>query len=216
MNGQSNCDYFRGVNFHVKTLANSEAVVACLPSYTVDGKKFELKDIDDSIRLGQEMINFNVIKAIRGDPRDKQASPTAPRFVIYDDKAVMTKTGLYTAVDNTTTEMTMFWLVLVIFCIIALMCFRLWPIWLKKGIWYISFYLLVFIVVSGILRVILWGILYHFGLEFWLFPNYFVDSNDPRDSFLPIYSFEVREDMFDFKTNVLRVFSGALIVYLCW
>ena len=88
----------------------------------------------------------------------------------------------------------MLWLGLVIFIIIALMCFRLWPLWLKKVIWYISFYLLVFLVVTAFLRVIIWGILYHFGLEFWLFPNYFIDSNDPRDSFLPVYSFEVRED----------------------
>jgi translocation protein SEC62 len=96
------------------------------------------------------------------------------------------------------------------------MCFRLWPLWLKKIIWYISFYLLVFLVVTAILRLILWGILYHFGLEFWLFPNYFIDSNDPRDSFLPVYSFEVREDCFDFKSIIFRIISGSLIVYMAY
>lgn len=110
----------------------------------------------------------------------------------------------------------MLWLGLIVVIILALMCFRLWPVWLKKGIYLMSFYLLVFLVVSAFLRVILWGILYHFGLEFWLFPNYFIDSNDPRDSFLPLYSAEVREDMMDFKTNVLRVFSGALLIYSSW
>lgn len=86
--------------------------------------------------------------------------------------------------------------------------------WLKKGIWYISFYLLVFLIVTAILRVILWGILYHFGLEFWLFPNYFVDSNDPRDSFLPVWSFEVRDDATDVGSILFRLVSGALIVYM--
>ena len=103
---------------------------------------------------------------------------------------------------------------LIIFAILALMCFRLWPLWLKKAIWYISFYLLVFLIVTAILRVIIWGILYHFGMEFWLFPNYFIDSNDPRDSFLPVWSFEIREDMADIKSIVFRLCSGALIVYM--
>ena len=107
----------------------------------------------------------------------------------------------------------MYWILLVVI-VIALMCFRLWPLWLKKGIWYISFYLLVFLVVTAILRLILWLILYHFGMEFWLFPNYFVDSNDPRDSFLPVYSFEIRDDALDWKSIVFRLLSGAMIVYM--
>lgn len=106
------------------------------------------------------------------------------------------------------------WLALVVVIIIALMCFRLWPMWLKKGIWYISFYLLVFLIGAAILRVILWGILYHFGLEFWLFPNYFVDSNDPRDSFLPVYSFEIRADFSEIRSIIFRIISGSLIVYM--
>ena len=98
--------------------------------------------------------------------------------------------------------------------ILALMCFRLWPLWLKKGIWYLSFYLLVFLFLTAILRLILWGILYHFGMEFWLFPNYFIDSNDPRDSFLPLWSFEIRGDAVDPKSIIFRLASGALIVYM--
>lgn len=103
---------------------------------------------------------------------------------------------------------------LIIFAIIACMCFRLWPIWLKKGIWYLSFYLLVFLVVTAIFRVILWGFLYHFGFEVWLFPNYWIDSNDPRDSFLPVWSYEVRDDMFEFRSIIFRIISGSLIVYM--
>lgn len=94
------------------------------------------------------------------------------------------------------------------------MCFRLWPLWLKKAIWYISFYLLVFLIVTAFVRVILWAMGYHVGLEFWLFPNYFIDSNDPRDSFLPIYSFEVRDDFSDWKSIIFRLISGSLIVYM--
>ena len=96
------------------------------------------------------------------------------------------------------------------------MCFRLWPLWLKKGIWYISFYLLVFLAVTAVLRLILWGFLYHFGIEFWLFPNYFIDSNDPRDSFWPLTSYEVRADFADIRSIIFRIASGSLISYMIY
>jgi len=86
--------------------------------------------------------------------------------------------------------------------------------WLKKGIWYVSFYLLVFLAVTAVLRLIIWLVLYHFGMEFWLFPNYFIDSNDPRDSFWPIYSFEIREDAADPRSIIFRIASGSLIAYM--
>jgi len=119
-------------------------------------------------------------------------------------------------VDTTTQSTQTLYLVIVAVIILSLMCFRLWPMWLKKGIWYISFYLLVFLIVTAFLRLIIWGILYHFGLEFWLFPNYFIDSNDPRDSFWPLTSFEIRDDQFDPRSMIFRLFSGALIVYMSY
>jgi len=138
-----------------------------------------------------------------------------PKYVNPVQKAFNDK-GLYMVLEDKKEEekSQKMWLALLIVVVIVLMCFRLWPMWLKKGIWYISFYLLVFLIGAAILRVILWGILYHFGLEFWLFPNYFVDSNDPRDSFLPVYSFEVRGDFADFRSIIFRVISGSLIVYM--
>ena len=110
----------------------------------------------------------------------------------------------------------MMWLGIIAFIILALMCFRLWPMWLKKGIWYISFYLLIFLAVTAVLRLVLWCILYHFGMEFWLFPNYFIDSNDPRDSFWPIHSFEIREDAADARSIIFRLCSGSLIAYMAY
>ena len=122
----------------------------------------------------------------------------------------MNDKGIYMILEEENKQTQQIYLILVVIVILALMCFRLWPLWLKKVIWYISFYLLVFLAVTAVLRLILWGFLYHFGLEFWLFPNYFIDSNDPRDSFLPVYSFEVREDCFDYKSIIFRIASGSL------
>lgn len=125
----------------------------------------------------------------------------------------MSEKGIYTIIDNTSEFTQQLWLVGTVLLVLCLLCFRLWPMNVKKGVYLCSFYLLVFLIATGFIRVILWGILYHFGLEFWLFPNYFIDSNDPRDSFLPVYSFEVREDAVDIKSILLRLISGALIIY---
>ena len=164
------------------------------------------------------MLDYGVIQMLTADPGMMQPSETTPKFVIELDERQgggrMKEKGIYTVIDTTTSSTQTMWLVLTVVVIIALMCFRLWPLWLKKVIWYISFYLLVFLIVTAVVRFILWGVLYHFGIEFWLFPNYFIDSNDPRDSFLPVYSFEIRDDQFEVGSIILRIVSGALIVYL--
>lgn len=127
----------------------------------------------------------------------------------------MTDKGIYMIMENEgDNKYQQLYLGLLVIAVLACMCFRLWPLWLKKAIWYVSFYLLVFLVVTAFLRVILWGILYHFGFEVWLFPNYWIDSNDPRDSFLPVWSAEIRDDMFEFRSIIFRLISGSLIVYM--
>ena len=211
---RSNVDYFRGVNFHVAVLQHKDKIMQMIPTFIKEGLINKLDTMDDSIRLGNMMIVTRNVVQVKGDPRIVgTANEKCPKYVV-PDKNPFSEKGIYMVLEKENKQKQSFYLVLVVIAILALMCFRLWPLWLKKAIWYISFYLLVFLIVTAILRVILWGILYHFGLEFWLFPNYFIDSNDPRDSFLPVYSFEVRSDATDIKSIIFRLASGALIVYM--
>jgi len=211
---RSNVDYFRGVNFHLAVLSNKEKILSMIPTFVNEKLVTSLDTMADSIRLGNMLLVSRSVVQVRGDPRIVgTANEKCPRYVI-PDKAPFSEKGIYMMLEKENKQKQSFYLLLIVFVILALMCFRLWPLWLKKGIWYISFYLLVFLIVTAVLRLILWGILYHFGLEFWLFPNYFIDSNDPRDSFLPIYSFEVRGDAVDFKSIIFRIASGALIAYM--
>ena len=175
--------------------------------------------MEDSIRLGQMMILYRTFIQIRKDPRIVQAgNEKTPKYLVPEKPtAPMTETGIYMLMEKEGDKKTAgLYLGLMIVAVLALMCFRLWPLWLKKGIWYISFYLLVFLVVTAFLRVILWGFFYHFGLEIWLFPNYWIDSNDPRDSFLPVWSAEKRGDMFEIRSIVFRMISGSLCVYMIY
>ena len=170
--------------------------------------------MEDSVKLGTCMQLTETIIAVQKDPRlVNQGSEKIPKYIV-PTKHAMTDKGIYMFVEKEDKQTQSLYLGLIVVAILALMCFRLWPLWLKKAIWYISFYLLVFLIVTAILRVIMWGFLYHFGMEFWLFPNYFIDSNDPRDSFLPVWTFEIREDMAEIKSIIFRLCSGVLIVYM--
>lgn len=211
---RSSVDYFRGVNFHIAVLQHGEKILSMIPSLVADGEIKQLKTIDDSIKLGNFMIITKNIIQVRKDPRIMgQGTEKIPKYVV-PDKAAFNDKGLYMVIEKEDKTTSTIYLVLIVVAIIACMMFRLWPLWLKKAIWYVSFYLLVFLVITAVLRVILWGILYHFGMEFWLFPNYFIDSNDPRDSFWPLHSFEIREDASDIKSIIFRIASGSLIVYM--
>jgi hypothetical protein len=94
---------------------------------------------------------------------------------------------------------------------IAFMLFNLWPMWLKIGIWYASFYLLIFLMGFILLRLVVWLFLFHFGVDFWILPNFFIDSNDLMDSFRPLLSFERRQD--DMKMILMRVGSAIALVF---
>jgi hypothetical protein len=65
----------------------------------------------------------------------------------------------------------------------------------------------------AILRLIIWFVLFHVGIDFWLFPNYFIDSNNPLDSFVPFLEVSKRDDMLDFRMAILRLASVAAIVF---
>jgi len=97
---------------------------------------------------------------------------------------------------------------------IAFMLFNLWPMWLKIGIWYASFYLLIFLMGFILLRLIVWLFLFHLGVDFWILPNFFIDSNDIMDSFRPLLSFEFRQD--DMKMKLMRVGSFIALVFFVY
>ena len=214
---RSSATYFRGVNFHIAVLQAGKEILKLIPTLVKDGEIKELNTMEDSIRLGQYMIVYRNILQLKKDPRIVQAgNEKTPKYVVpAPPQQPMGDKGIYMVMEPEGGDKYQYvYLGLIIIAVLACMCFRLWPLWLKKGIWYISFYLLVFLVVTAFFRVILWGILYHFGFEVWLFPNYWIDSNDPRDSFLPVWSAETRDDMFEFRSIIFRIISGSLIVYM--
>jgi translocation protein SEC62 len=94
------------------------------------------------------------------------------------------------------------------------MLFNLWPLWLKIGIWYFSFYTLMFLLGLILVRLSIWLFLFHFGVDFWIFPNLFSDNLGPIESFFPLYQFEKRGD--DMKMVGVRILSAISLVFLVY
>ena len=64
----SSLEYFRGVNFHVNVLEKRAQILELMPSFTSGQKPIKLNDIDDSTKLGQIMLDYNVIRVLCADP----------------------------------------------------------------------------------------------------------------------------------------------------
>jgi len=144
---------------------------------------------------------------------DEDAKKPKSVMLVPLDKMVVTPTGFYIFLLEESSVKTSLWLIFMVFLAFFFLLFRVWPEWLRLGVWYVSWYLLVFLIATAIVRVIVWFLVWHIGIDFWIFPNYFIDSDNPLDTFLPVFSLNTREDMTDFRMIILRLGSAAAIFY---
>ncbi len=200
-----------GDNFHEVVLAHGSEIMKMFKEVKAIPK---LEKIEDSIRLGQIFIDFKLLIPFERDPRqESEAKKKYPKFIVpaRPQHSRCNEKGFYAWNIPKPRGKLAFFLFLGFLVAIAFMLFHLWPMWLKIGIWYFSFYTLIVLVGFIVLRLVLWLFLFHFGLDFWLFPNFFIDSNDIMDSFRPLISFERRQD--DMKMVLLRVGSAIACVF---
>ena len=102
----------------------------------------------------------------------------------------------------------------IIFLVLFLVLFPIWPFELKYGIWLISFYLLIFLVGLIVLRLAIFIICIIFGYNVWIFPNLFSDQGF-LDSFKPIF-YSQKWDK-NWYNGLIRVFVvSSLVAYGCY
>lgn len=177
----------------------------------------KLKDIttvDESVHFGKFLAGIGLMIPVvphpnMYGPNSKEKTPKA----LAPAKIPVTEGGIYIFNVPKSRSKTYLWLFLMIGMAFFFLLFKVWPDWLRIGVWYVSFYLLCALIGTAVLRVVLYIILFHLGVDFWLFPNYFIDSNDFFDSFRPVWSFDRREDMFSIQMAIVRIASGCAIVY---
>mmetsp|Transcript_10669 Transcript_10669/g.30816 ORF Transcript_10669/g.30816 Transcript_10669/m.30816 type:complete len:215 (-) Transcript_10669:3298-3942(-) len=77
------------------------------------------------------------------------------------------------------------------------------------GVWYISVFFMTAMLLLVIGRLIIFGLFWFMGVDFWILPNLFNEDAGVLDSFIPAYSFEYRAD--DWKMFAIRVFCFVLL-----
>lgn len=175
----------------------------------------QLDSIEDSIQLGNLFGAYKLLFALEKDPRHEEESKLKyPKHLVPSREQKFKDKGFYSWMVPKPSGKLAFYLVIGIIIAITFMLFNLWPLWLKIGIWYFSFYTLMFLLGLILIRLTIWLFLFHFGLDLWIFPNLFADNLGPIESFFPLYSFEKRQD--DSKMLGLRVLSAISLVILVY
>ena len=80
---------------------------------------------------------------------------------------------------------------LLMFCIIGCTLMPIWPLVLKKGIWYISVTILIVILSFCLVRTLLFTVCWAVGYEVWILPNIFDESKATfKEMYLPFIQYE--------------------------
>lgn len=135
-----------GDNFHEIVLEHKDEIL----------KKFKevkaitsLDKLEDSIKLGQLFVDYKVIVVLERHPGiESELKKKYPKVLVpaRPQNIKMTEKGFYTwNVPKSHGKLALF-LFLGVMIAIAFLLFNLWPLWLKIGIWYFSFYTLIFLV----------------------------------------------------------------------
>jgi hypothetical protein len=74
-----------------------------IPTIIEDGTIKQLESIDDSIKLGQQMLNYRLMIQMRKDPGMIHSNAKIPKYVVQcPPDQPMTDKGLYMIIDTTT------------------------------------------------------------------------------------------------------------------
>ena len=88
----------------------------------------------------------------------------------------------------------------------------MWPLWLQEWTWnaivtgFLAYW------VTMLLRIVLRVVLWHFGLDFLLFPNYFHSFVNPKIMLWPVGKSKVRDD---FYSPIMLIFRVLSLITIC-
>ena len=95
-NAKNKIEFFRGVNFHCAVLQHGAEILSMIPIIREECWIDSLSTIEDSIRLGQAMIDSKNLLVVKADSHFKSTEKEKiPRFVMTDFTAEMKEGGLY-------------------------------------------------------------------------------------------------------------------------
>lgn len=144
--------------------------------------------IQNQMIIPVQKLHYAEIKAIRGWKPNKSKPTLKPA-----EKAVLDSQSYFGWTYTKPNPYIILYGLLTIVGVFAVILFPLWPIFMKRGVWYVSTGILVLIgafFALAIVRLIIYLIsLVAMKNAFWLFPNLFADCG-VLESFKPLYEWE--------------------------
>lgn len=122
------------------------------------------------------------------------------------------KDGYYTWIYEGSKNTRNMYLTMVIAIFLFLVMFPIWPRSMKIGAWYCSVTLLLLMVGMLSIRLVVFLVLYPFGIDIWLFPNILRDEIPLSEIFSPIISVETAEKS-EWPYRLAAMFSLAAVYY---
>lgn len=193
----SRVEYFRGRRF-VEHLMENEKLRKKMEKAGLSPESKE-----EAARIGTLLLQNGQIH--RSEVKDKRKRLLEPvRSNVFADD------GYYFWIYQGSTLKRNVLLGILITCFLSLTLFPVWPVAAKVAIWYVSVTLLVFIVGLSTVRLLVFGILYTVGIDFWILPNLFIDELSFMESITPVYSLERGTDKSEwvYRIATLAFFIG--------
>ena len=110
-----------------------------------------METLDDSLKLGRMFIEYKMMVAMDRHPGfPDEAKKKYPKHLntAAPSNSRMKDSGFYMwQLERSTGKLALF-LGLGIAIVIIFMLFNIWPLWLKIGLWYFSFYTLMILVIK--------------------------------------------------------------------
>jgi len=147
-----NCEYVVGTKLHFTIMTNAEKIMKLVPTMESHKSFNGLKSIQDSCQLVLGIISlgsmYRVIpNRMQYQPNDPAAKKPKSLEILPMEHMAVSPTGFYVfTVEGVGKVKTQLWLVAIVALAFFFLLFKVWPEWLKLGVWYLSWYTLVFLV----------------------------------------------------------------------
>jgi hypothetical protein len=145
-------EYVRGVDLHFLILKHAAEVLKICKTIGTQAELNQLTKIDDSIRLCTLLLNINKMTRLYPNKNmySDMTAPAArkPKSVTAAPAELQTvnAAGFYMWTARETGVWKYIYLGLIISGLMFFLLFRVWPEWLRLAVWYLSWYVLVFLV----------------------------------------------------------------------
>ena len=141
-----------GKDIHFAILSNADKIIKLCPKINQTSSLNGLKHLQDSVLLLGILIQLKKMDRViphmmtYNDPKAPEAKK--PKIVqkLPPEHMAVTPHGFYIFTMETSGYKTYLWLGFMVFLAFFFLLFRVWPEWLRLTVWYISWYLLVFLV----------------------------------------------------------------------